>query len=100
MVPVAANHATHVVDGDPLPGFGTDVLPARNLLKDKEPNLVAAVQEVARLRIVRGADNVAVKPLAQNIRVFTLHASGHGLADKGKRLVTIQTTELDDLTVQ
>ena len=34
VIPVSADHPSNVVDGDELPGFGTDVLPAGDLFED------------------------------------------------------------------
>ncbi len=59
MVPVAADHAAHVVDGDQLPRFVADVLPAGNFLQHQQANLVAGIEKVARLRIVRGPHDIA-----------------------------------------
>src|ERR1700716_4371269 len=100
MVPVAADHAADVVDGDLLPRFGADVLPAWDLFEDQEADLVAAVEEVARLRIVRRSDDVAVQVLPQDFRVLTLYARGHCLADEREGLVAIEATELDDFSVE
>ena len=55
VIPVAADHAAYVIDGDQLPRLGADMLPARYLLKDQQADLIAAVEEVSRLRVVRGA---------------------------------------------
>ena len=52
VVPVAADHAADVIDGGLLPWFGAGVLPARNLFKEEKTDLVAAVEEVTRLRIM------------------------------------------------
>ena len=100
MVPVAANHAADVVDGNIFPGFVSDVLPAGNLFENEQADFVAGVKKVARLRIVRGADDVALELVAQDLGVAALGAAGHGLADKGKRLVTIEAAQLDDFAVQ
>src|SRR6202007_3059082 len=83
-----------------FPGFGADVLPAGNLFEDEEADLVAAVQEVARLGIVRGAHAVAVQAVVEDLRILPLHARRHGLADKGEGLMAIQSTQLDDLAVE
>ena len=100
MVPVAANHAADVVDGDLLPVLVADVLPAGNLFEDEQADLVAAIEEVARLRIVRGADDVAVEVLAQDVGILALHACGHRLTDEGKGLVAIEAAQLDDFAVE
>jgi hypothetical protein len=76
MVPVAANHAAYVVDGDVLPGLVADVLPAGNLFEHQQADLVAGIEKMARLRIVRGAHDVAVQILAQDVGIAALDAPG------------------------
>ena len=78
VVPVAADHAANVVDGNLLPFFVAYVLPAGNLFEDEQADLVATVEEVAGLRIVRGADDVAMEVFAQDVGIFALYAAGHG----------------------
>ena len=60
MIPVAADHPPHVAHRQILPGFVADVLPAGDLFEDQQAEFVAGVQEVGRLRIVRGAHDVAL----------------------------------------
>ena len=50
MVPVATDHAPHIVDGDLLPGFVSDVLPARDLFQNQKAEFVAGIKEMTRLR--------------------------------------------------
>jgi len=50
VVPVAADHAADVIDGDVLPGQIANVLPAGNLFEHKQADLIAGIEEVARLR--------------------------------------------------
>ena len=76
------------------------MLPAGNLLEHQQANLVAAIEEVARLRIVRGADNIAVEILAKDFGILPLYARRHGLAGKRKCLVTIQSAQLHDFAVE
>ena len=59
-----------------------------------------AIEKVARLRIVRGAHDVALQVVAQNVGVPALDAARHGLADKGKCLMTVQPAQLDDFAIQ
>src|SRR5882724_12371790 len=99
MVPVAADHAADIVDGDELPAFVADVLPPGDFFEDEEPHFVAGVQEMARLRIVRGAHDVAMEFVAEDARVAALAAAGHGLANERERLMAVEATELDDLAV-
>src|ERR1700731_289949 len=55
---------------------------------------------MSRLRIVRRSHDIALKTVTQNLRVATLHASRHRLADERKRLVAIESTQLDDPAVE
>ena len=75
MIPVALDHAVDVVDGDILPALIADMLPAGNLFQHQQADLVAGVEEVARLRIVRRADDVALQIFAQDDGVLPLHAA-------------------------
>ena len=100
VVPVAANHAAYVVDGDELPGLFADVLPAGDLFEDEEPDLVAAVEEVTGLRVMRGTDDVAVEILSEDVGVFALRTCGHGLTDERKGLMAIKAAQFDDITVE
>jgi len=100
MIPVASNHAADIVDGDLFPCFIADVLPTGNLFEHEEANLIAAVEEVARLRVVRSAHNVAVELMAENVGILALHAGGHGLAHKGEGLVAVEAAQLDDVAVE
>src|SRR5260370_21119657 len=95
MVPVAADHAPDVVDGNVLPSLVPDVLPARNLFQNQKADFVAGIKEMARLRIMRGADNVALELVAQNLRVAALRTSWHGLPDPREGLMTVEPAQLD-----
>ncbi len=75
MVPVAANHAADVVDGHLLPFLVADMLPAGNLFKHQQADLVATIEEVAGLRIVGSADDIAMELLAQDVGILTLDAA-------------------------
>ena len=99
-IPVAPDHAAHIVHRDPLPGFVTNVLPTRNFLEHQQANFIAGIQKMPRLRIVRGSDNIALELVAQYLRVAPLHPAGHGLSHEGKRLVPIQSAQLDHLAVE
>jgi hypothetical protein len=55
-------------------GEVADVLPAGNLFEHQQADLVAGVEEVARLRVVRGAHDVAVQAVAQDVGVLALGA--------------------------
>ncbi len=100
MIPIAADHAADVVDGDELPRLVADVLPAGNFLEDEETHLVAGVEEMAGLRIVRSAHDVAMEFVPEDARIAALGAAGHGLADEGEGLMAVEAAELDDFAVQ
>jgi hypothetical protein len=100
MIPVAADHAADVVDGDELPGLVADVLPAGNFLEDEEAYFVASIEEMAGLRIVRSANDVAMELVAEDARIAALCAAGHGLSDEGEGLMAVEAAELDDFAVQ
>src|SRR5215469_12826359 len=46
MIPVASDHAAHVVDGNILPGLVSDVLPSWNFLEYEQTRLIASVEKV------------------------------------------------------
>jgi hypothetical protein len=100
MIPVPANHAGDVIDGDQLPRLVADVLPSGDFLEHEQPHLVASIEEMPRLRIVGCAHDIALQIFAQDARVAALGAAGHGLANKRKRLMAVQAAQLDDLAVQ
>ena len=59
MIPVAPDHLLHVAHRQILPGLVADVLPAGDLFEDQQAGFVAGVQKMRRLRIMRGAHDVA-----------------------------------------
>ncbi len=100
MVPVPLDHLRHVAARNLLPALISDVLPAWNLLEHQQPDLIAGVKKVRRLRIVRGAHQVALQLLLQDERVSALHARGHRLPNIRVRLVPVQSTQLHVSPVQ
>ena len=75
MVPVATDHAPDIVDGDLLPGLVPNVLPARDLFQNEKADFVAGVKKMARLGIMRGADDVAPEFFTEDVRVAALSPS-------------------------
>ena len=67
MIPVAADHAADVINGDQFPGFIANVLPAGNFFQHQKAVFVAGIEKMAGLRIVRGADDIAIEVAAQNV---------------------------------
>src|SRR5882724_6181721 len=100
MVPVPADHAAHVVHCQVLPRCISDVLPAGNLLQHEQAQLIASVEKMAGLRVVRGAYDVALQLLAQDLRIAALHALRHGGTGEWKGLMTVQPPKLDDLAIE
>jgi hypothetical protein len=100
MVPIAADHAANIIDGDQLPRFVANVLPAGNFFQNQKADFVAGIKKMTRLRIMRRADDVALELATQNLRVAALNAAGHRLSGEGKSLMTIETSQLDDLAVE
>src|SRR5208337_1132407 len=100
MIPIAPDHAAHIVDGNQLPWFIPDVLPAGDFFQDQQAHFIASVQEMPRLRVVRGAHNVALQLLAEDLRVSPLWAGRHGLPHKRERLMLVEPPQLDDLAIQ
>ena len=72
MVAILQHHFAHVVERLLLPGLVADVLPAGNLGEHEQTELVACVDEVLALRVVRGAHRVAAKLLLEDARVLAL----------------------------
>ena len=73
VVPVATYHAADVVNRKLLPWFRTNLLPARDFFKDEQADRVAAIEEVPRLRVVGGSDDVAMEARAQVDSVIKAH---------------------------
>src|ERR1700716_1469411 len=55
---------------------------------------------MSRLRVVRRSNDIALETVTQNLRIATLHAGRHRLANKRKGLVAIESAQLDDLAVE
>ena len=79
----------HVRHDKVLPGRVAHVLPARRLRPDHQAKLVAGVEEMRRLRVVRAADHVAVQLVPEDLGVPALQPRGRrpgrrrGTADAG-----------------
>ena len=100
MVAVLEHHLTHVVDRLFLPVLVADVLPTRDLGEDQKPQLVAGVDEILALRIVRGAHGVAAKLFFQDARVLPLQALRRGIAHVRIRLMAVEPAHKRVLAVE
>src|SRR5438552_11260742 len=76
------------------------MVPAGNFFQHQQTQLVACIEEVRRLRIMRSANDVELEFFLQDVSIASLRASRHGLSDPGKSLMTIQTAQLDYLPVK
>ena len=77
-----------------------DMLPARDLFKNQQTVLVACVEKMRRLRIMRRADDIALQLLSQYPRVTFLHPRRHRLTDKRKRLMSIESAQFQMLAIE
>ena len=69
------DHAADVLDRLGLPGLVADMLPAGDFLEDQQAELVAAIEEPRRLRVVRGAHDVDVQLVLQDLGVALLRGA-------------------------
>src|SRR5947209_19906882 len=99
MIPIAANHAADVIDGEQLPGFVANVLPAGNLFEDKQAHFVEGTEEMTGFRLMRSAHDVAMEFMARDAGMAAPGAAGHALANEGRRRMTVEAAELADLAV-
>ena len=60
----------------------------------QKAQLIAPLDEVRRLRVVRGAHGVHAELVFQDIRVEPLQGGGHGVAHVGVALVAVKTANL------
>src|SRR5438874_6544903 len=100
MIPIAPDHAADVVDRDLFPCLVANMLPRGNLLTHEQATLIASVQEVLRLRIMGGTDDVAVQLVSQDVGIAALYPPRHRLTNIGEGLVAVEAAQLDDLTIQ
>ena len=100
MVPVAPDHPGDVVDRKLLPSLIADVLPSGDLFQNEQTHLVAGVEEMTRLRVVGGADDIALELFPKYLGIATLTTPRHCLAREWERLVPVEAAKLDYFTVQ
>ncbi len=80
--------------------MAADVLPARNLFKHQQADLVTPVQKVGGLRVVRGANQVALEHVFHDVGIFGLGALAHGVAHVGVALVAVEAADFERLAVK
>ena len=91
VIAVLQNHFFDVLQGNFLPFFVAYVLPPGNFRKHQQPQPVALVKEILRLRVVRGTHCVYTQFVFENLCISPLHAFRHGVAYIGKTLVTVES---------
>ena len=99
-VAVADHHVVHVLHGDVLPCRVAYVGPAGCLLPHHQPELVAGVEEVRGLRVVRAAHHVAVQLGFQDLGVPALQPGGGRHAPVREQLVPVQPEDRQPLAVE
>ena len=92
--------ASHVAQAERLPVLVADVLPAGDLLEDQQADLVAAIQKVRRLRVMRGAHDVAAQFVLEDVGVLALQPCRGRRADVGIGLVAVEADQLDAPAVE
>ncbi len=100
VVPIALDHGGDIAHCQVLPVVFADVLPAGNLFEHEQAELIAGIQEMPRLRIVRSADEVEFQFFFEDHSITMLRACGHSATHVRKCLVAIQPTQLDVFAVQ
>ena len=100
MVPIAPDHILDVLYRQVLPRGIADELPARDLFEHQQPKLVAGIEEVRRLRIVRCADYVDAQVLAQHDCIPPLHSRRHRATNVWIGLVPVESPQLQVLPVE
>ena len=77
-----------------------EVLPARRLLPHHQAELVAGVEEVPGLGVMRAADHVAVELVLEQLRIAPLQALRRGHPGVGEQLVAVEAEDLEPLAVE
>ena len=93
VISVLRDHLAHVFHRLTLPRIIADMLPAGDLREHEKSKLVAGVDEMPALRVVRGAHGIAAKLLLQYARVLDLQAFRRGIADVGIALVAVEAAK-------
>lgn len=83
MVVIAGNHRLDIVQGILLESGPADILPAGDFLKHQKTDLVAAIQKMFGLHIVRRPDDICAKLALQYLGVSLLNAFRHGVPAYG-----------------
>ena len=100
VIAVLRHHLAHILHRPALPRRVADVLPAGKLGEHEQPQLVARIDKVPALRVVRRAHRRAAELFLQYPRVLALERLGRGVAHVGIALVTVQAAEEHTLAVE
>ncbi len=100
MIPVAPDHPADVVDRKLSPSLIADVLPSGDFFQNEQTSLVAGVEEMTRLWIMGGADDIALELFPKYLGIATLTTPRHCLAHEWEGLVPVEAAKLDYFAVQ
>ncbi len=94
MVKMSQHHVAQIAAGNFFVILSAQISPSRDLFKDHKPQLIAAVQEVFALHIVRTAHRVKSQLCLQDIRILLLRSPAHGISHIWIALMTVQADQL------
>ena len=100
MIAILQHHLFYILDRLIFPCLVPDILPARNLCKDQQPQLIAPVQESMALRVVAGTHGVAAQFIFQDLCVQRLRAIRYRIAHIRPALMTVQAAQFDFLPIE
>ncbi len=95
MVTVLQHHLPCILYRFLFPFRITDMLPARYFRKHKQPDLVAAVQKILRLRIMGSTHRVTGQFRFDQDCIPPLHRLRHGVSDIWKGLMTVHAAQFE-----
>ncbi|MNV80386.1 hypothetical protein D3C71_1739870 [compost metagenome] len=76
------------------------MLPAGDFLEDEQADAVAMVEEPLGLRIMRGAHEVAMQRVLQDLGIALLRRAAHGVADIGESLMAVEAADFQRPSVE
>jgi hypothetical protein len=76
------------------------MLPSGNFFQNQQARLVARVEEMTRLGVMGGTDDIALELFPKYLCIATLTTPGHCLAHEWKSLVPVQAAKLEHFAIQ